>query len=156
MQIQQIKFQILLLNPLKRQTVPFQEAKSNTNSTANGGAQITNGTADMLPKAAVNRSEKDFIKFFQNVQNVQSLALNRFQDVKKVCEKYNLDYSKPFENGLAKVFAEISKGDLGDSADDHFSNAENLLINELGFTKGDAVNFVFNQRIGLRYESGTW
>jgi hypothetical protein len=100
--------------------------------------------------------ESEFIEFFENEQKVKSLAQERFQDVQKVCEKYNLDYSESSTNGLAEVFAKISKGDLRDSADDHFSKAENLLINKLGFTEEDAVKFVFNQRIGLRYKSGTW
>jgi hypothetical protein len=152
MQIQQSKFQLPLLNFLKREPAPPKEAKSNTNSTANGSQSQTK----VVPQPIANPTEKKFIEFFENEQKVKSLAQERFQDVQKVCEKYNLDYSESSTNGLAEVFAKISKGDLRDSADDHFSKAENLLINKLGFTEEDAVKFVFNQRIGLRYKSGTW
>ena len=109
----------------------------------------------MVTKATIILTEENFIKFFENKQNVKSLAPKRFQEVQKICKKYNLNYSDSSTNGLAEVFAEIRNGDLRNSMDDHFLQAENLLINKLGFKKEDAVNFVFNQRIGLRYKSGT-
>lgn len=131
------------------ESTPSKVVGQTANSTVNGAQSQTK-----VVYRAIKESE--FIEFFENVQNVQSLASKRFQDVQKVCEKYNLDYSKRSENGLAKVFAEISQGNLRDSADNHFFRAGNLLINELGFSNKDAVNFLFNLRIGLLYESGTW
>ncbi|MFN5539439.1 MAG: hypothetical protein ACK481_05200 [Candidatus Melainabacteria bacterium] len=149
MQIQQSKFQLPLLNFLKREPAPPKEAKSNTNSTANGSQSQTK-----VVYRAIKESE--FIEFFKNKQNVKSLASKRFQDVQMLRNQYALESNENSQKVLTEVFAEISQGNLRDSADDHFFRAGNLLINELGFSNKDAVNFLFNLRIGLLYESGTW
>ena len=115
----------------------------------------------MVTKAAINLTEENFIEFFKNKQNVRSLASKRFQEVQEIYNQYDLESNENSQKVLAEVFEEIRQGDLRNSTNADFSNAdfskaENLLINELGLEEKDAVNFVFNLGIGLRYESGTW